>query len=145
MYTCLNSASFFDTKPYVKKVCFKPSQTNGETLKTKYVQYGTRFLTNCHCGTTQQTASIVAHRPKKHRHHDIPRPSASSGFKLIGECDRPTSHGGERSLQHGNATFYSEINSFFNLWRLVLCAADSWSHAVNRYVFYLSECVFLYR
>jgi hypothetical protein len=36
------------------------------------------------------------------------------------------SHGGERSPQHGDATFYSEINSFFNLYDLfyALLTAD---------------------
>jgi hypothetical protein len=34
-----------------------------------------------------------------------PRPSASSGFKIIGECDRPTSHGDAQSPQHGDAIF----------------------------------------
>jgi hypothetical protein len=51
----------------------------------------------------------------KNRHHDPPRPPASSGFKIIAECDRLTSHGGARSPQHGDAIFSSENNSFFIL------------------------------
>jgi hypothetical protein len=35
---------------------------------------------------------------------------ASSDFKLIGECDWPTSHGGARSPQHGDAIFKDKIN-----------------------------------
>jgi hypothetical protein len=34
-----------------------------------------------------------------------PQPSASSGFKIIGECDRPMLHGDAQSLQHGDAIF----------------------------------------
>jgi hypothetical protein len=30
---------------------------------------------------------------------------ASSGFKIIGECDRPSSHGDAQSPQHGDAIF----------------------------------------
>ena len=38
-----------------------------------------------------------------------PRPSASSGFKIIGECDRPTLHGDAQYPQHGNAIFIVKI------------------------------------
>ena len=59
--------------------------------------------------TTNDTSSST-------RHHDPPRPSASSGFKIIGECDCPTSHGGARSPQHADAIFQVKITHslFYN-------------------------------
>jgi len=64
-----------------------------------------KFLTNCHFvhNTTNNTNS------KKTDTMTPPRPSASSGFKIIGECDRPTSHGDAQYPQHGNAIFIVKI------------------------------------
>jgi len=59
----------------------------------------------------EQHIYIQAALLKKHRHHDPPRPPASSDFKLIGECDLSTSYSGAQSLLH----FEREINMFFLL------------------------------
>jgi hypothetical protein len=66
-----------------------------------------KFLTNCHFvhNTTNNTNSTH----KKTDTMTPPRPSASSGFKIIGECDRPTSHGDAQYPQHGNAIFIVKI------------------------------------
>ncbi len=77
----------------------------------------------CHFVHNNQQHIKAAHQ-KKHRHHDPPQPPASNDFKLIGECNRPTSHGGSRSLQHGDAIFWSEINIFSVLFTIILQAAD---------------------
>ncbi len=81
----------------------------------------------------------------KNQHHDPPRPSASSGFKIIGECDRPTSHGDAQSRQHGDAIFNVKItlSLFYNyLFHAQLIRV----HAGKRCVF-LSEylCFFIIR
>ena len=45
------------------------------------------------------------HNTKKQRHHDLPCPPASSGFKFKGKCDRHTSRDCALPAQHGNAFF----------------------------------------
>jgi hypothetical protein len=67
--------------------------TPNNTQHTTSYTHKKNFVHN----TTNNTSST--------RHHDPPRPSASSGFKIIGECDRPTSHGDAQSPQHGDAIF----------------------------------------
>ena len=108
--------------------------TNQGTLVSK-------FLTNCHFvhNTTNNTNS------KKTDTMTPPRPSASSGFKIIGECDRPTSHGDAQYPQHGNAIFIVKITLplFYNyLFHAQLIRV----HASKRCVF-LSEylCFFIVR
>ena len=45
------------------------------------------------------------HNTKKQRHHDLPCPPASSGFKFKGKCDRHTSRDCALPAQHRNAFF----------------------------------------
>ena len=71
-----------------------------------------------------------------------PRPSASSGFKIIGECDRPTLHGDAQSPQHGDAIFNDKItlSLFYNyLFHAQLIRV----HADKRCVFKMNICAFL--
>jgi len=63
-----------------------------------------------------------------------PRPPASSDFKLIGECDWPTLHGGARSSQHGNAIF-KEKKSFFILYIFLFHGQLISMHADKRCVY----------
>ncbi len=77
--------------------------------------------------TTNNTSSST-------RHHDPPRPSASSGFKIIGECDRPTSHGDAQSPQHGVA-FFKVIITHSLFYNYLFHAQPISVHADKRYVF----------
>ena len=115
-------------------------QTHQPTVQ-KHTNQGTlvsKFLTNCHFvlhNTTNNTSSST-------RHHDPPRPSASSGFKIIGECDRPTSHGDAQYPQHGNAIFIVKVTLplFYNyLFHAQLIRV----HASKRCVFKVNICAFI--
>ena len=72
----------------------------------------------------QHTTTTHRATSKKHRHHDLPRPPASSGSNFIGECDRRMSRDRSRSPQHGDAIFLRETNCFFILLPIILHAAD---------------------
>ncbi len=90
-------------------------QTNSNTYS--------KILANCHFvlhNTTNNTSKAKQYTKKKlcttqhttqatHKKTNTmipPRPSASSGFKImIGEYDRPTSHGDAQSPPHGDAIF----------------------------------------
>ena len=91
-------------------MCFKPINQRCENQQTKKYSIFNQL-------------SIRAQHNKQHkqhtynnRHHDPPWPSASSGFKILGECDRPTSHGDAQSPQHGDAIFNVKItlSLFYN-------------------------------
>ena len=73
-----------------------------------------QVLTNRHFVHNTTNNTSITHKLKKHR-QSPPADMSSRNFKLIGECDRSTSHGGARSLQHSDAIFQSEINPFFIL------------------------------
>ena len=60
------------------------------------------------------------HASEKHRHHDLPRPPASSGSKFTGKCDRHTSRDRYRSPKHGDAIFLRENNVSFILLPIIL-------------------------
>ena len=77
-----------------------------------------RTLDTTHNHNTHRTTS------KKHRHHDLPRPPASSGFNFTGECDRRMSRDRYRSPQHGDAIFSCKTNFCFILLTIILYAAD---------------------
>jgi len=70
-----------------------------------------------------------------------PRPPASSSFKLLGECNRSTLHGGTGSLQHGDSFFKVKLTpSLFYLqlfYRLLTgaLASKKVSFIVNYRVF----------
>jgi len=71
------------------------------------------------------TNNTSAHTSLKNTNTIIPpRPLASSDFKLIGECDWPTSHGGARSPQHGDAIFKEKKIILYFIYLLVPRAAD---------------------
>ena len=76
---------------------------------------------------------------EKHRQHDLPRPPASSGSNLTGECIRHTSHDRDRSPQHDDAIFLRETNFSFILLTIILCAADrrAWGQKVCFFSEYL--------
>ncbi len=61
---------------------------------------------------------------KKHQHYCPPRPSASSGFNFIGECNCRLLHDWSQSLQHGDVIFIDETNIFFILLTIILQASD---------------------
>ncbi len=69
------------------------------------------------CDYTQPTQH---HKKQKHRHHDLPRPLASSGFNFIGECDCRMLHDQSQSTQHGDVIFIGETNIFFILLTIIL-------------------------
>jgi len=71
-----------------------------------------------------------------------PRPSASSGFKIIGECDRSTSHGDAQSPQHCNAIFNVKI-TFSLFYNYLFHAQLIRVHASKRCVFEVNICAFL--
>ena len=76
---------------------------------------------------------------KIHQHHDLPRPPASSGSNLTGECDRRTSRDRYRSPQHGDAMFLSEANFFYILLTIIPYAGDrrAWGQKVCFFSDYL--------
>jgi len=75
----------------------------------------------------------------KHRHHDLPRPPASSGSNFTCECVRLTSRDRYRSPQHGDAMFLSETNFFYILLTIIPYAADrrAWGQKVCFFSEYL--------
>ena len=121
---------FFYTKTKVCRrfgfVSFRLKIKTDEIIKRQKDSATQQVLTNRHFmlnTTTQYTSST----PKKHQHHDPPRPpaSSSSDFKSIVECDRPTSHGGSRSLQHGDAIFKVKLTHslyYLQLFYRPLCS-----------------------
>ena len=78
---------------------------------------------------------------KKHQHHDLPRPPASSGSNLTGECDRRTSHDRYQSPQHGDAIFYVKLTFPLFYW-LLFCMPLTGAHGDKRYVFLVNTCAF---
>jgi hypothetical protein len=70
--------------------------------------------------TPQRTTTTHAVQHKKHQHHDLPLPLASSGFNYLGECNCSTSRGQSQSAQHGNAIFLFESNEFSILFTIIL-------------------------
>ncbi len=87
----------------------------------------------------QHTAPATS---KKHRHHDLPRPPASSGFNFTGECDRRTSCDRYRSSQYGDAIFLHETNCFFLFYWLYYSMPLTGAHWDKRYVFLVNTCAF---
>ncbi len=61
---------------------------------------------------------------QKHRHHDLPRPTASSGFNFMGEGNCHILRDWSQSLQHGNVIFFDETYIFFILLTLILQVSD---------------------
>ena len=78
---------------------------------------------------------------KKHQHHDLPRPPASSGSNWTGECDCRTSRNWYRSPQHGNAFFYVKL-TFPLFYLLLFCMPLTGAHGDKRYVFLVNTCAF---
>ena len=97
-----------------------------DTIKTLPPQYST---------TTHRATS------KKHRHHDLPHPPASSGFNFTGECNRRTLRNRYQSPQHGNAIFLCQTNFFFILLTIILCAADRCARG-QKVCFLVNTCAF---
>jgi hypothetical protein len=93
-------------------MCFKPINQRCENLQTKKYSIFNQLSLHAVHNTTNNTSSTY----KKTDTITPPRPSASSGFKIIGECDRPTSHGDAQSPQHGDAIFNVKItlSLFYN-------------------------------
>jgi len=112
---CLNPPSYFQYVTLCKNVCFKPVKPTVQQPKNQFNQR--HFVHN----TTNNTS---AHNSLKNTNTIIPpRPPASSDFKLIGECDWPTLHGGARSPQHGDAIFKEKKNH--SLFYISTCPTGS--------------------
>ena len=84
---------------------------------------------------------------KKHQHHDLPQPLASSGFNFIGECDCHMVHDQSQSMQHNNVIFIDETNIFFILLTIILQVLDRHAHELKvsyfsaDLLFFLSHCI----
>ncbi len=80
------------------------------------------------CNYTQPTQN---HIKQKHRHHDLPRPLASSGFNFIDECDCRMLRNWSQSTQHSDVIFIDETNIFFILSTIILQVLDQHAHELK--------------
>ncbi len=92
------------------------------------------------CGYTHNQHNT--RKNKKHWHHDLPCPLASSGFNLIGECDHLILCDQSQSPQHGDVIFIDETNIFFILLTIILQASDQRACELN--VSFISDYLFFF-
>jgi hypothetical protein len=68
---------------------------------------------------------------KKHQHHDLPQPLASSCFNFLDECDCRMLRDWSQSMQHRDVIFIDETNIFFILLTIILQVLDLRAHELK--------------
>ena len=79
--------------------------------------------TKTHIHTTHKTKNNI-----QHRHHGPPKPPASNGSNVTGECNRRTLRDQSRSSQHGDVLFIDNTTFSFIYLTIILCAVAQRTH-----------------
>ncbi len=74
------------------------------------------------------TTTHNTHKKHKTTHHGPPKPPASRGLNLTGECDLHTLRDRSQSLQHGDVLFNDDTIFSFIYFTAILCAAAQHAH-----------------